>query len=267
MNYQGSGVDRHRGYKLVKRLKKSDTNTDVLAGIGGFASLYALNGYREPVLVSGADGVGTKLKLALDFASYESIGQDCVAMCVNDVLCTGAQPLFFLDYLACDQLDVEIASALIGGISAACERIGIPLIGGETAEMPGFYQNGLYDMAGFCVGAVERSEIRSRELTAPGDVIIGLMSSGLHSNGFSLVRQVLSETEKRCGPLDYEQPLRPAPSLSPSPKERNKENNKSLKAAVARTDNHLCPSCPGDAALRARLGHSFDGPHYRGRHP
>ena len=178
VDYKESGVDTQRGYELVERLKRQGGARDtaggrVLGGIGGFASLYALAGYKEPVLVSGTDGVGTKLKLALDFASYESIGQDCVAMCVNDVICTGAQPLFFLDYLACDKLDVEIASALIGGIFAACERIGIPLIGGETAEMPGFYQNGLYDMAGFCVGAVERSAIRSKELVQNGDVIIG----------------------------------------------------------------------------------------------
>ena len=235
MNYKESGVDTQRGYELVERLKRREavqpkiSSGEVLAGIGGFASLYALAGYSEPVLVSGADGIGTKLKLALDFASYESIGQDCVAMCVNDVICTGAQPLFFLDYLACDKLDTEIASALIGGVSAACERIGIPLIGGETAEMPGFYRDGLYDMAGFCIGAVERSAIRSKELVRSGDVIIGLMSSGLHSNGFSLVRKILGETERLCGPLDYEQPL---PLKTPPGTEKQKEQKKGQRESL-----------------------------------
>ncbi len=215
MDYKESGVDKERGYQLVHRIRqqslqnaaKLGSRANVLGGIGGFASLYALNGYREPVLVSGTDGVGTKLKLAFDLAHYDALGQDCVAMCVNDILCSGAEPLFFLDYLACERLDVEIAAALVGSITRACESIGIPLLGGETAEMPGFYRNGLYDMAGFCLGAVERSELRGPQLSRPGDLIVGLGSSGLHSNGFSLVRKVLERCERNCGPIDYQRPL------------------------------------------------------------
>ncbi|WGK69711.1 phosphoribosylformylglycinamidine cyclo-ligase [Candidatus Haliotispira prima] len=215
MDYKDSGVDKERGYQLVQKIREQEVKTsgqqNILGGVGGFASLYALKGYRDPVLVSGTDGVGTKLKLAFDFGIYDTVGQDCVAMCVNDILCTGAEPLFFLDYIACDRLDVEIASALVGGISQACESIDIPLLGGETAEMPGFYNNGLYDMAGFCVGVVERDQILSREQSRPGDVIIGLAGSGLHSNGFSLVRKVLAKSEEKYGPIDYDRPL---PELS-----------------------------------------------------
>ena len=211
MNYKDSGVGKERGYELVRHIQENARETskqpNILGGIGGFASLYALHGYREPVLVSGADGIGTKLKLAFDFGIYDSVGQDCVAMCVNDILCAGAQPLFFLDYLACEHLDVEIASKLVQGISWACSRIDIPLLGGETAEMPGFYKDGLYDIAGFCLGVVERSQIRGRERSQVGDVIIGLASNGLHSNGFSLVRKVLAEARRHYGPIDYGKPL------------------------------------------------------------
>ncbi|MEM9423438.1 MAG: phosphoribosylformylglycinamidine cyclo-ligase [Spirochaetota bacterium] len=211
MDYKDSGVDKERGYRLVRKIQADAearaTQENVLGGVGGFAALYALKGYEEPVLVSSTDGVGTKLKLAFDFGIYDTVGQDCVAMCTNDVLCTGARPLFFLDYLACDRIDVEIASQLIKGISGACASIGIPLIGGESAEMPGFYNNGLYDMAGFCLGAVERNQIRGKELCQVGDIIIGLSSNGLHSNGFSLVRKILADCEEEYGPLDYDAPL------------------------------------------------------------
>jgi phosphoribosylformylglycinamidine cyclo-ligase len=183
------------GDALVERIKplaKRTMREGVLAGIGGFGALFEVpKRYREPVLVSGTDGVGTKLKLAFEWQMHDTVGIDLVAMSVNDVLVQGAEPLFFLDYFACGKLDVDTAAAVVGGIARGCELSGCALIGGETAEMPGMYPAGEYDLAGFCVGAVEKSKILSGAEVKPGDVVLGLGSSGVHSNGFSLVRKCL----------------------------------------------------------------------------
>ena len=165
----------------------------MLNGIGSFGAFYQLGGYKNPVLVSGTDGVGTKLRVALDSKVYDTVGIDCFAMCANDILCHGAKPLFFLDYLACGKLDSDIAAEIVGGIAQACKETGTALIGGETAEMPGMYQVGDYDVAGFCVGVVERDEIIDGSKIKAGQVIIALPSSGFHSNGFSLVRKVFPD--------------------------------------------------------------------------
>lgn len=196
--YKEAGVDIEAGDALVERIKphaKRTRRPEVLSGVGGFAGLFALDTkkYKEPVLVSGTDGVGTKLKLAFMADRHETIGIDLVAMSVNDVLTSGAEPLFFLDYLATSQLDVPQAEAVIAGIAKGCEDAGCTLLGGETAELPGFYAKGEYDLAGFCVGVVERSKILDGSTIAPGDVLIALTSSGLHSNGYSLARKVLLE--------------------------------------------------------------------------
>ena len=183
------------GDALVERIKplaKRTMREGVLAGIGGFGALFEVpKRYREPVLVSGTDGVGTKLKLAFEWQMHDTVGIDLVAMSVNDVLVQGAEPLFFLDYFACGKLDVDTAAAVVGGIARGCELSGCALIGGETAEMPGMYPAGEYDLAGFCVGAVEKSKILCGAEVRPGDVVLGLGSSGVHSNGFSLVRKCL----------------------------------------------------------------------------
>jgi len=197
LTYKDAGVDISAGDALVERIKpvvKATHRPEVLANIGGFAGMCGLPaGYTEPVLVSGTDGVGTKLKSALATGRHESIGIDLVAMCVNDVIVTGAEPLFFLDYFATAKLEVDVAANVIEGIAKACSESGCSLIGGETAEMPGLYQPGEYDLAGFCVGVVERSDIRKGDDLAAGDIIIGLASSGLHSNGHSLARKVILE--------------------------------------------------------------------------
>lgn len=197
LTYKDAGVDIDAGNSLVERigpLAKSTMRPEVLAGIGGFAALCELpQRYRQPVLVSGTDGVGTKLKTALATGRHGTIGIDLVAMCVNDVLVTGAEPLFFLDYFATGSLDVETAAQVISGIAEGCRQAGCALVGGETAELPGLYQGHDYDLAGFCVGVVEKTEIRPRAELAAGDVVIGLPSSGLHSNGHSLARKVLLE--------------------------------------------------------------------------
>lgn len=191
--YKSAGVDKEEGYQTVSKIKKSVAEThneNVLNGIGSFGAFYQLSGYKNPVLVSGTDGVGTKLRIALDVKKYDTIGIDCFAMCANDILCHGAKPLFFLDYLACGKLDSSIAAEIVGGIAAACKETGTALIGGETAEMPGMYQVGDYDVAGFCVGVVEKDEIIDGSKISENQVIIGLASSGFHSNGFSLVRKI-----------------------------------------------------------------------------
>jgi phosphoribosylformylglycinamidine cyclo-ligase len=195
LSYRDAGVDIDAGDALVDRIKPLARKTlreGVLGGIGGFGALFEVpRRYREPVLVSGTDGVGTKLKLAFALNRHDSVGQDLVAMSVNDILVLGAEALFFLDYFACGKLDVETAAAVVGGIAKGCELAGCALIGGETAEMPGMYPAGEYDLAGFAVGVVEKSRIIDGKAIAPGDAVLGLASSGAHSNGYSLVRKII----------------------------------------------------------------------------
>ncbi|SPJ14490.1 phosphoribosylaminoimidazole synthetase [Burkholderiales bacterium] len=195
LTYAAAGVSIDAGDELVRRIKPLARKTmvpGVLAGIGGFGALFEMpKGLREPVLVSGTDGVGTKLKLAFSLDGHDTVGQDLVAMNVNDILVLGARPLFFLDYFACGKLDVAIAERVVGGIARGCELAGCALIGGETAEMPGMYPDGEYDLAGFAVGVVEKSAIIDGHGIVPGDVVLGLASSGPHSNGYSLVRRIV----------------------------------------------------------------------------
>ena len=194
--YKQAGVDKEEGYQTVSKIKDAVAathNKNVLNGLGSFGAFYQLSGYKNPVLVSGTDGVGTKLRVALDSKVYDTVGIDCFAMCANDILCHGAKPLFFLDYLACGKLDSDIAAEIVGGIAYACKETGTALIGGETAEMPGMYQVGDYDVAGFCVGVVERDEIIDGSKIKVGQKIVALPSSGFHSNGFSLVRKIFSD--------------------------------------------------------------------------
>ncbi len=196
LSYQDAGVSIDRGNRLVDRIKSSASSTHgkgVMGNLGGFGALFdigAMN-YKDPVLVSGTDGVGTKLKLATEMNQHNTIGIDLVAMCVNDILVQGASPLFFLDYFACGELDVDAASDVINGIAQGCKLADCALIGGETAEMPGMYASGDYDLAGFCVGAVERADIIDGSTVQPGDTLIGIASSGPHSNGYSLIRKVI----------------------------------------------------------------------------
>ena len=195
LSYRDAGVDIDAGDALVDRIKplaKKTMREGVLAGIGGFGALFEVpKRYKEPVLVSGTDGVGTKLRLAFEWNRHDTIGQDLVAMSVNDILVQGAEPLFFLDYFACGKLTVDTAATVVGGIAKGCELSGCALIGGETAEMPGMYPPGEYDLAGFAVGAVEKSKIITGARIVPGDTILAIGSSGAHSNGYSLVRKII----------------------------------------------------------------------------
>lgn len=195
LSYKDAGVDIHAGNELVERIKgdvKRTRRPEVMGGLGGFGALCALpTKYKEPILVSGTDGVGTKLRLAIDLKKHDTIGQDLVAMCVNDLIVQGAEPLFFLDYYATGKLDVDVAASVIKGIADGCEMSGCALVGGETAEMPRMYHEGDYDLAGFCVGVVEKSEVIDGTAVKTGDTLIALGSSGAHSNGYSLIRKVL----------------------------------------------------------------------------
>lgn len=198
--YHDAGVDIDAGHELVRRIAPAAARTrrpELIDGLGGFAALCALpTGYRQPVLVSGADGVGTKLRLAIDHGRHDGVGEDLVAMCANDVLALGAEPLFFLDYYATAALDVDVAARVVAGIARGCELAGCALAGGETAEMPGFHRPGDYELAGFCVGVVELDRIVDGRSVAVGDVLLGLASSGPHANGYSLVRHLLAGQER-----------------------------------------------------------------------
>lgn len=198
MSYRDAGVDIEAGDALVDQIKpfaKRTMRPEVLAGIGGFGSLFEIpQKFKNPVLVSGTDGVGTKLKLAFELNIHNTVGIDLVAMSVNDILVQGAEPLFFLDYFACGKLDVETAAQVIKGIAAGCEDSGCALVGGETAEMPGMYPNGEYDLAGFVVGCVDKERIIDGKSIASGDVVLGLASSGAHSNGYSLIRKLIEKS-------------------------------------------------------------------------
>ena len=198
LSYKDAGVDIDAGNALIEKIKGAAKRTrrpEVMAGLGGFGALFELpTGYREPVMVSGTDGVGTKLRLALDHGKHDTVGIDLVAMCVNDLIVCGAEPLFFLDYYATGKLDIDTAAAVVNGIADGCELSGCSLIGGETAEMPGMYEGEDYDLAGFCVGMAEKSELIDGSKVAVGDTLIGLASSGPHSNGYSLIRKVLEVT-------------------------------------------------------------------------
>ena len=196
ITYKDAGVDIEAGDELVERIKpavKRSMRPEVLAGLGGFGALFEIpvDRYRKPVLVSGTDGVGTKLRLAIETGRHDTIGIDLVAMCANDVVVQGAEPLFFLDYYATGKLSIDVAESVIKGIVEGCVQAGAALIGGETAEMPGMYAEGDYDLGGFCVGIVEKDAIIDGSRTRPGDVLIGLPSSGPHSNGYSLIRKLL----------------------------------------------------------------------------
>jgi phosphoribosylformylglycinamidine cyclo-ligase len=219
MDYKQAGVNIEEGYRAVgkyRELAAATAHGAVLNGIGGFAGMFSLGGFtggeypagrgmEEPVLVSGTDGVGTKLDIAFRLKKYDTVGIDCVAMCANDILCHGARPLFFLDYLACGKLDADTAALLVKGVAAGCRETGMVLLGGETAEMPGFYGDGVYDIAGFAVGLVDRKKIIDGSGVRPGNVLVGLASSGPHSNGFSLIRKVIPDLDEDFGgmPIGY----------------------------------------------------------------
>lgn len=209
--YKDAGVDVEAGYKAVKLMKEHVAKTfdsNVIGDIGSFGGIYALNNFKEmnePALVAGTDGVGTKLQLAFLMDKHDTVGQDCVAMCVNDIVCQGAKPLFFLDYIATGKLIPEKVAQVVKGISDGCLEAGCALIGGETAEMPGFYKEDEYDLAGFAVGIIDRSNIIDGSSIEEGDVLIGLESSGVHSNGYSLVRKLVVEEKNRL--MDYEESL------------------------------------------------------------
>jgi phosphoribosylformylglycinamidine cyclo-ligase len=198
-DYKKAGVNIEEGYETVKRIKEMTKETHiagVLNNLGSFAGMLELGRMRNPVLISGTDGVGTKLEIAFRQEIYDTVGIDCVAMCVNDIICHGATPLFFLDYIACGQLNSETATQIVKGVCDGCVEAGCALLGGETAEMPGFYEAGKYDIAGFAVGVAEKDEIITGDTLKDGDILVGLASNGLHSNGFSLVRHLIKNYER-----------------------------------------------------------------------
>ena len=205
MNYKEAGVDIEEGYRAVEKyrdLAAMTANSAVLNGIGSFAGLFSMKEFsamKEPVLISGTDGVGTKLDIAFKMRKYDTVGIDCVAMCANDVLCHGARPLFFLDYLACGKLDAAIAGDLVKGVALGCRETGMALLGGETAEMPGFYDEGKYDIAGFAVGVADKEKIIEGKKIQEGDALLGIASSGVHSNGFSLIRKIITDLNEDFG--------------------------------------------------------------------
>ncbi|HLR16214.1 MAG TPA: phosphoribosylformylglycinamidine cyclo-ligase [Bacillota bacterium] len=210
--YKKAGVDVEKGYEAVERMKKHIQKTnrpEVLGGIGAFAGMFELSSlhYKEPVLVSGTDGVGTKLMLAFDQQKHDTIGIDLVAMCVNDIVAQGAKPLFFLDYIGCGKNEPEVIEQIVAGVSEGCVQSGAALIGGETAEMPGMYKEDEYDLAGFAVGIAEKSEIITGESIGSGDIILGLASSGIHSNGYSLVRSIVKDLDHEKTYEGMDQPL------------------------------------------------------------
>ena len=253
LSYKDAGVDIDAGDALIERIKplaKKTMREGVLAGIGGFGAMFEVpKRYKEPVLVSGTDGVGTKLKLAFEWNMHSTVGIDLVAMSVNDVLVQGAEPLFFLDYFACGKLDVDTATAVIGGIAKGCELSGCALIGGETAEMPGMYPAGEYDLAGFCVGAVEKSKILNGANTViAGDVVLGLASSGLHSNGFSLVRKCIERAGSATPTLLDGKPFKDA-LMEPT--------RLYVKNVLAALEDH--PSTPGMPGGIKALAHITGG--------
>ncbi len=202
MDYKSAGVDIEAGYKsveLMKKFVKSTMRPEVLGGLGGFSGAFSLEKIKEmdePILLSGTDGVGTKLKLAFLMDKHNTIGIDCVAMCVNDVACAGGEPLFFLDYIACGKNEPEKIAQIVSGVADGCVQSSAALIGGETAEMPGFYPEDEYDLAGFAVGVVDKKDMITGESIQSGDVLIGIASSGVHSNGFSLVRKIFDMTKE-----------------------------------------------------------------------
>ena len=212
LSYKDAGVDINAGGELVERIKgvaKRTKRPEVLGGLGGFGALCEIpSKYKQPVLVSGTDGVGTKLRLAIDLKKHDTVGIDLVAMCVNDLIVTGAEPLFFLDYYATGHLDVDTAASVITGIGAGCEQAGCALVGGETAEMPGMYEGEDYDLAGFCVGVVEKSRIIDGKQVQAGDTLIALASSGPHSNGYSLIRKIIEVSKADLNQTLDGKPLR-----------------------------------------------------------
>lgn len=244
LSYKDAGVDINAGNELVERIKphvKRTTRPEVIGGLGGFGALCAIpSKYKEPILVSGTDGVGTKLRLAIDLKKHDTIGVDLVAMCVNDLVVQGAEPLFFLDYYATGKLDVDVAADVVKGIAEGCVQSGCSLVGGETAEMPGMYHEGDYDLAGFCVGVVEKSEIIDGSQVHSGDALIALGSSGPHSNGYSLIRKVIDvsginpATEQLAGKPLSEQVLAPT-----------KIYVKSILSLIKQTDVHAIAHLTG----------------------
>ncbi len=199
ITYKDSGVNIEEGYESVKLIKEHAKRTyipGVISDLGSFAGMFELGKYNNPVLVSGTDGVGTKLEIAFKTRKYDTVGIDCVAMCVNDILCHGAKPIFFLDYMACGKLEAEVAADIVKGVSDGCVQSGCALIGGETAEMPGFYKEGEYDLAGFAVGVAEKDAIIDGSKIEEGDTLVGIASSGPHSNGYSLIRKLITDLDQ-----------------------------------------------------------------------